>query len=235
MNDDNAVRNEDIHSESCIVKYVVVINTVLTALLLLLIAVLVPVSDRLQKKEDRKKAERSYDCYFSSDKDDDVKYNRNQTDTHYSDWFDSSLFNIDPKRVIRSGLRGGKSRDEIIEDLIDAEEENRWLGRLGYDNLAFDIMRWSGLVCIAVILFFAPALAAAADIVRERRYVIVKSETVFFSSKKSAALSDVIRAETGFPKKVTVVTHDRRYKRRFIRNNCEIAEFINERCNNAAQ
>ena len=230
MNDDNAVRKKEIRSESCIVKYVLVINAVLTALLLLLIVILVPVSDKLQKKEDRKKAERNYEQYFSDDKDDEVKNNRNQSDSNYSRWF-----KIDPKRVIRRGLSDGKSRDEIIEDLIDAEEENRWLGRLEYDNLASDIVYWAVLLCVHIILFINPALVAAAMIVQKYRYVIVKSETVLLSRKKSVSLSDVIRAETGLLKKVTVVTHNHRYKRRFIRNNCEIAEFINERCNNAAQ
>ncbi len=271
MDADKAVQKDSIRSESCLVRYFVLINIVLAAVMLILIYVLAPVSDKLQKKEDRKKAEDNYDRYYSDvvnyieetideyhskNKDgtvkdmseiekvltifllnkpdnpeyyEEIEYVRDKVYSHYSKWSD-----VEPEKIIGIGIINGKSRDDIIEDLIDDINDNRWFGRLEYDNPAADITFCAALIVALIILGFFPALAAVI-IVKKCRYVIVEGGTVFLSSKNSTALSDVIRAETGFLKKVTVITNNRRYKRRFIRNNCEIVKFINEHCNNAAQ
>ena len=89
--------------------------------------------------------------------------------------------------------------------------------------------------CLVRYVAVVNAVLVTVIIVQEHRYVNADEKTVSLSRRVSVLLPDVIRAETGFPKKVTIVTAAGCYKRRFIRNNREIVKFINERCNNAAQ
>lgn len=137
-----------------------------------------------------------------------------------------------PAEVIGVGLVKEKSYDEIIDDLIENEKDNRWSN--ANDNILEDISA-------IIILSALPVLITAVVVIRraakkqKTEYLNVTDGNVFFSDWAAIQLSDVIRAETGFPKKVTIVTAAGSYKRRFIRNNREIAQFINERCSNAAQ
>ena len=238
MDTDNVSLKEGIRSESCLVRYVAVVNAVLIAALLLFIVVLVPVSFRLQRNKDRKQAEDYYDRYYKGV----ANYIEDKRDRSHSedsirknvDMRYTKLFDIQPEKIIGRGILDGKSRGEIIDDLIDEIADNRWFGWLDYDNPATDMIRLAIIGCIADSIIFAAVLVTVI-IVQEHRYVNADEKTVSLSRRVSVLLPDVIRAETGFPKSVTVVTDKRRYKRRFIRNNHEIVKFINERCNNAAQ
>jgi len=151
------------------------------------------------------------------------------------------IMETSPGEIIGKGILDEKSRDEIIDEIIETERDNHYLGERDKDEIPLTSDNpLKNVYAVSIILFllmfpgFLVTLIIAWKLKR-KRFVNVQEGKVFLRANESVELSDVISADTGALHTVTVVTDKRRYKRRFIRNNREIVKFINERCNNAAQ
>ncbi|MBR4626621.1 MAG: hypothetical protein IKO47_02790 [Ruminococcus sp.] len=262
-----------LRSESCSLKYTLLFWGILTVFLIVLIAVLTPLSNRLQEKEDRKTAERNYDKYYSEVVDfiakeseeyrsknpdgnireldsiekildlftlgeysasdperfnDEISYIRSRIESHYSAF---SFSEAEPERVIGLGIADSKSRSEIIDDLIDAERESRWFGN---DNAVASVI----LIAVILLILIIPAClisVIAAAVLKNRRCVTVTDAGIYFGSSFFVPMSEVTDAKAKGFGRLIVVTPQKKFKRKCIRNNCEIIKFINEHRNNAAQ
>lgn len=151
------------------------------------------------------------------------------------------LMETSPGEVIGKGILDEKSRDEIIDELIETERDNNYFGKrdkdeipLTSDNPLKNVYDVSVIFFLLMIPGFLVTLIIAWKLKR-KRFVNVQEGKVFLRANESVELSDVISADTGALHTVIITAKDHIYKRRFIRNCREIAQFINERCNNAAQ
>ena len=152
-----------------------------------------------------------------------------------------SIMETSPGEIIGKGILDEKSRDEIIDEIIETERDNHYLGKRDKDEIPLTSDNpLKNVYDVGIILFllmfpgFLVTLIIALKLKR-KRFVNVQGGKVFLRANESVELSDVKSADTGALHTVTVITNDRSYKQRFIRNHREIVQFINERCNNAAQ
>ena len=155
--------------------------------------------------------------------DDAAEYVRDRIRSHYSAF---SLGEAEPEKIIGLGIVNGKSRSEIIDELIDDEKESRWFGN---DNAAASVILIAAILLILMIPAGVISVIAACILVK-CRYVDAADDRIYFGNSQFIMLTQVKDVcAKGFGKLI-IHTPDKRFKYRFLCNNREIAEFISKRC-----
>ncbi len=134
------------------------------------------------------------------------------------------------KDVLIRGIIGQKSRGEITKDL-----QKYYIPQVRKSNYWVIPILTALLTAVSFIILMM--ICSAINWIRQKQYTLTEvfGDTVWINRNISVPISGVTEARAEKKGKLTVQTADSCYVCRQIRNNCQIAEFINQRRTAAAQ